>query len=769
MPHFPAAYDEMARLAALKALEIVDTAPSAGFNTVVALAAESLSCPIACVAMLEKDRQWFKAQIGVALASTPRDIAFCNYTVLGEGVFTVADMRIDPRFASNPLVTGELGIRAYAGVPLKCSSGHPVGALCVADTSPRHFTVGDKARLRQLGELTEALLLAHGEQVTAARVARDVSEKARELWQKNRLLQQVERIGKIGGWELDVATNIVTWSDEVARIHELPAGKTCTLDEALAFYPDSAQVARSVARAIELGEPYQFEAAFVSASGARKWVRAAGECERRHGETVRLFGMFEDVTQEKQAEELLWQAANVDELTGLANRHRFNAVLNDRMRACRAETTGLTLMIFDLDNFKEINDTHGHAVGDHVLAEVGRRFQKLSPEGALIARLGGDEFAVIVPGTTLHTQIEGIGRRLLRGMRQPIQIGAEHIYVNSTVGAARFPQDASSAAGLLKMADLSLYSAKQTDRGAVRLYSNDIASLFERRSSAIELVRNALDQRTLIPFYQPKICLKTSACFGFEALARIRSPDGAVIGPPAFAAAFQDRAMARRVGKRMLTEVVEDIAAWKGQRLGPISVSLNASEYDFADGSFAMRVLRALEEHDVPTTWLTIEVTESVFLGAKASLARQALVALDAAGVQIELDDFGTGYASLTHLRSIPVSRLKIDRSFIENICEDGSSSAIVQAVIDMGHRLGCEIIAEGVEREDQAELLRTMGCDAGQGFLFSRPMEKTQASQYLSIPPPDQSALLRDFAAQMRREAVTAPESDRSQRLALG
>jgi EAL domain-containing protein (putative c-di-GMP-specific phosphodiesterase class I) len=321
---------------------------------------------------------------------------------------------------------------------------------------------------------------------------------------------------------------------------------------------------------------------------------------------------------------------------------------------------------------------------------------------------------------------------------------------------------------LLKMADLSLYAAKQTDRGAVRLYSNDIASLFERRSSAIELVRGALDQKTLIPFYQPKICLKTSVCFGFEALARIRSPDGAVIGPQAFAAAFQDRAMARRVGKRMLTEVVNDIAAWKGQGLGPISVSLNASEYDFGDGSFAVRVLRALEEHDVPTTWLTIEVTESVFLGAKACLAREALVALDAAGVQIELDDFGTGYASLTHLRSIPVSRLKIDRSFIENICEDESSSAIVQAVIDMGHRLGCEIIAEGVELDDQAEKLRHMGCDSGQGYLFGRPMPQDSACRLLSTPRAQQSALLRSYAAK-RNMPVATTETEHKSRLIHG
>ena len=755
MPHYPTSYDEKARLEALRALEILDTPPSTAMDSVVQLAAETFCCPIACVAMLDEDRQWFKAQFGIALTSTPRDIAFCNYTVAGDDLFTVEDMSRDPRFADNPLVTAAPNIRFYAGVPIKTDSGHRIGALCVADVVPRKFSAGDKSRLRRLGKVAEMLVQAHADSCRSARVARDFSDKARELWQKNRLLQQVERIGKIGGWELDVVTNTVSWSDEVARIHELPPGKTCTLQEALNFYADgsAAHVASNVAKAIELGEPYQFEAAFVSATGTRKWVRAAGECERCDGKTVRLFGMFEDITLEKQAGQRLWHSANIDELTGLPNRHRFNDALAENLRVCRAADHELTLMIFDLDNFKQINDTRGHGVGDTVLAEVGRRLGDVAPEGAMVARLGGDEFAVIVSGKSTHSVIEDYGRRLLRVLRQPIRVGTEHVYVDGTVGAARFPLDAQSAAELLKKADLSLYSAKQSDRGTVRLYTRDIATLFERHSCAIKLAGKALEKNTLIPYYQPKICLKGNRCFGFEALARIASDDGSVIGPQAFAAAFQDRIMSRRIGKRMLAAVIADIARWRDEGLGPVSVSLNVSEYDFADGVFAKRVLRALAERNLASSWLTIEVTESVFLGAKATLAKEALVALDAAGVGIELDDFGTGYASLTHLRSIPVSRLKIDRSFIESIGEDESSRAIVQAVIDMGHRLGCEIIAEGVEGEEQAHVLRLMACDAAQGYLFGRPMAEDQARLLLSAPPPTQVGFLRVLAAKMQTE----------------
>jgi EAL domain-containing protein (putative c-di-GMP-specific phosphodiesterase class I) len=323
-----------------------------------------------------------------------------------------------------------------------------------------------------------------------------------------------------------------------------------------------------------------------------------------------------------------------------------------------------------------------------------------------------------------------------------------HIYVSGTMGSARFPADAGAAAELVKRADLALYAAKECNRGSIRHYSAELDTLFERHSQAVELTRGALAKRRLVPFYQPKVRLADGRCYAFEALARILDEDGSVIGVSRFAAALEDRVMARRIGKHMLQAVTADIAAWRSAGLEGYSVSLNVGEADFADGKLAKRVLRRLDELSLPRSCLTIEVTESVFLGEGATLAREALLELDQGGVEIELDDYGTGYASLTHLRSTPVSWIKIDRSFVEGLGQAADTSVIVQAVIDLGHKLNCEIIAEGVETAAQADYLRSIGCDAAQGYLFGRPASADQTRAFLVSEAGKQRELLQAVAA---------------------
>jgi diguanylate cyclase (GGDEF)-like protein len=747
---YPVVDDEVLRLDALRALEIVGAPRTAAFEAIAKLVADTFDCPIGFVSLLDKDRQWFKAEYGLGMSSTPREVAFCNYTILKPDVFVVEDALCDERFAGNPLVISAPGVRFYAGVPITVESGHRIGALCVNDICPRRFSDADKERLRQFGTIVEALVAAHIGSLRVAAAAREVTAKAQLLWKNNKLLRQIERFGKIGGWELDLETNIVNWSDEVFRIHDLPIGIHHPLEETLSFYPGDwrSLVTSSIEKAIATGDPFHFESEFVTALDHRKWIRAAGECECQDGEPVRLFGMFQDITEEKAVSERLCRAANFDELTGLANRHHFNQALAVAVESCRKTGSGLTLMILDLDNFKEINDTRGHAVGDDILTEVGRRLAHAAPHSAFVARLGGDEFAVIISEDCSFKGIEKEGNHVLACLKHPIRIGPTHIYIRGTLGIARFPADAANASELLKHADLGLYSAKQLDRGAARLYSPDLATLFERHSRAVDLVRNALSRDSLVPFYQPKMRLDNGGLYGFEALARIRAEDGSILGPAAFGAALEDRVKARRIGRRMLRAVTADIASWRNAGLDPISVSLNVSEYDFLDGKLAQRVLRRLDELALPHSDLTIEVTESVFLGEKTTLVREALARLDAEGIKIELDDFGTGYASLTHLLKFPISRLKIDRSFIENLGVEDGSRVIVQAVIDLGHKLNCEIIAEGVETEAQAGLLRQMGCDAAQGYFFGHPASEEQTRTTLLPELDGQVQRLRTIAA---------------------
>ena len=752
---YPICENEVLRVGALRALEIVGTPPTAAFDAIAQLAAEAFACPIAFISLLDENEQWFKAECGLGSQSTSRDVAFCNYTILGTQAFIVEDALKDERFSTNPLVTGPPGVRFYAGVPITTDSGYRVGALCVNDTRPRQFSGADVARLHKFGKIAEGLVAAHDQAVRATAAAREVAEKAQLLWKKNRLLQQVERIGKVGGWELDIKTNAVEWSDEVARIHELPIGKNYQLEEALSYYPEPwrSLVSDNVEKTKATGKPYDFESQFVTPLGHKKWVRAAGDCEHHDGKPVRLFGMFQDVTLEKEASERLWQAANFDDLTGLPNRRHFNRALGSAIEQAGTSGSSVTLIMLDLDNFKEVNDTRGHAVGDDVLTEIGSRLTHLAAHGSIVARLGGDEFALLASGDLSDEDIIKSGNQILADLKPPIHIGSTHIYIGGTLGVARFPADASNVSELLKKADLALYAAKEASRGSLQLYSPALDTLLERHARAVELVRSALARGRLVPFYQAKVRLDDRSPYGFEALARVLANDGHILTPSAFAAALEDRVMARRIGKKMLHAVTADIASWRDAGLEPHSVSFNVGEADFIDGKLAHRVLKRLDELALPHSCLTIEVTESVFLGDGATLAREALLALDKQGVKIELDDFGTGYASLTHLRSYPVSRLKIDRSFIETLGPDAESRVIVQAVIDLGHNLNCEIVAEGVETANQADILREMGCDAAQGYLFGHPVSSKQTREFLMSEAARQRERLRTMARHSAKE----------------
>jgi diguanylate cyclase (GGDEF)-like protein len=755
---YPIGENEVLRVAALHALEIVDTPPTAAFDSIAQLAAETFGCPIAFVSLLDDDEQWFKSECGLNRQSTSRDIAFCNYTILGTEAFVVEDALKDARFSTNPLVTGPPGVRFYAGVPITTATGYRIGALCVNDTRPRLFSEADIGRLRKFGRIAEGLVAAHEQAVRAAAAARELAEKAQLLWKKNRLLQQVERIGKVGGWELDIESNEVEWSDEVARIHELPIGRQYKLEEALSYYPEPwrSLVSDNVERTKSTGKPYDFESQFVTPLGHKKWVRAAGDCEHQDGKPVRLFGMFQDVTLEKEASERLWQAANFDDLTCLPNRRHFNKALGSAIEQAASSGSAVTLVMLDLDNFKEVNDTRGHAVGDKILTEIGRRLSRIAPHAGIVARLGGDEFALLSTGNLSDKDVLEVGNQILADLKPSVHVGSTHIYIGGTLGAARFPADASNAAELLRKADLALYAAKETCRGSLRLYSPELDTLFERHSRAIDMVRGALVRGRLVPFYQPKVRLHDGSLCGFEALARVLADDGSIVTPSAFAAALDDRVMARRIGKKMLHAVTAHIASWRDAGLEPHSVSLNVGEADFADGRLAHRVLRRLDEVTLPHSCLTIEVTESVFLGDGATLAREALQELDQQGVKIELDDFGTGYASLTHLRAYPVSRLKIDRSFIETLGPDADSRVIVQAVIDLAHNLNCEVVAEGVETTIQADILRQMGCDAAQGYLFGHPASSKQTGDFLMLEATRQQEHLRTLARQSGAEDIS-------------
>jgi diguanylate cyclase (GGDEF)-like protein len=720
---FPLPHDEADRLAALDRLKIVDTPRAPEFDAILTLATRITNCRAGVIGLMEGDRHWFKAVRGLDRADAPRAISLCNYTLLQAEPLIVENLTRDPRFCNNPFVT-ERGTSFYAGVALADQDGCKVGTLCVTDRDPRGSDPAIAETLKYLGRVVEGLLETHARSVQAFQIAEKAAVGERELWKKTRLLEQSEQIAKIGSWEFDPESRTFVLSDEACRIHELPVGTILHIDDMHARFPlsDLDLVAARYRNAEETGEGYEILGDIITAKGNARWTHRIVETEKRNGKVVRIFSAIRDVSADRLAEQALWRAAHYDALTGAPNRHSWTVRLDEAFARASGEQRGLTILILDLDGFKEINDTRGHAAGDGVLCEIARRLESTLPNDAFHARLGGDEFAVLLEGMRAPADIEIIVRALLMSIQKPIVVDTQRLQISGTFGCASFPVDAPTAADLMQKADIALYQAKRSHRSSFVSFRPEIGDLFNDKRHAIDLVAAAIEQNHLVPFYQPKIDLKTGQLLGFEALCRIEAVDGTILGPNQFLPALRDPASSARIGRTMLNLVTSDIVAWRADGLTPGRIAINVTGDDFADGAFHSRVLGRLSSLNLPATALEIEVTENTILGKETAAVNEALQTLRDQGIVISLDDFGTGYASLTHLRDAPIQCIKLDRSFINELNQGGDTAIIVKSIVDLGHSLGMRIVAEGIETNGQAEFLRSIGCDEAQGFLFGRP-----------------------------------------------
>lgn len=320
---------ERARLAAVRALELLDTPSDPSFDSIVKLVAQYFDCPMGLVTLVDHDRQWFKARCGLEATQASRDVAFCNHTIATPDLLVIEDATQDLRFQANPQVTGTPHVRFYAGYPLSIDGVNRLGSLCIIDTAPRRFDDAARSALMRFGRLVEDLVRLHANELALKAAAQKQEGKNRELETKSRLLLQIERMAAIGAWSVDLDTLRAHWSDEIFRLHDLPVGLAPTLEESLGFYRGESrvQVQARLAEAMETGEPFEFAADFITATGRRRRVRSVGHTEIVDGAPARLVGVFQDITAHHEAQQRLWQAANMDFLTGLANRSLFETAL----------------------------------------------------------------------------------------------------------------------------------------------------------------------------------------------------------------------------------------------------------------------------------------------------------------------------------------------------------------------------------------------------------------------------------------------------------
>ncbi|CCE06837.1 conserved hypothetical protein [Bradyrhizobium sp. STM 3843] len=424
-----------------------------------------------------------------------------------------------------------------------------------------------------------------------------------------------------------------------------------------------------------------------------------------------------DITERKRAEARLAFLAQHDALTGLPNRNLLRQQMDEMLVHMRRGSDKMAVLVLGLDNFKSINDTLGHGVGDKLLRGVAKRLRSVLREEDIVARLDSDEFAVVQGGLARPEDAAQLCRRLLQAIADPYQLDGHSVVIGATIGITMAPIDGDDAEKLLKNADMALSRAKTETRGTFSFFEAGMDARAQRRRRMEIELRDAIRREALQPYYQPLIDLSTGRITGFEALVRWPHPERGMIPPSEFIPIAEETGLISALGRLMLRQACHDAAAWPDD----VRVAVNLSPLQFRVGNVLSQVMDVLKQSGLPPTRLELEITETLVL-EKSGQVLATLHALRALGVRISMDDFGTGYSSLSYLRSFPFDKIKIDQSFIRDLAANREAQAIVRSIVSLGRGLGVIITAEGVETEAELRCLRGEGCHEGQGYLFSRP-----------------------------------------------
>ncbi len=462
-----------------------------------------------------------------------------------------------------------------------------------------------------------------------------------------------------------------------------------------------------------------------------KWL-TINAIKNRFGEITHYVGIFSDITQLKAAENKLEQLAYYDPLTRLPNRALFFDRLRQALELARRKSTRMALLFIDLDRFKYVNDTLGHNIGDLLLVEVAERITQCLRKSDTVARLGGDEFTVILTEILRSANVENVAQNIIAALQRKFDIAGHEIYVGASVGIAIYPEDGAELEGLVKNADIAMYQAKLAGRGNYKFFTPELNTSSQRRAELENDLRKAIADQEFTLYYQPKFALKNRRLVGLEALIRWVHPFKGIVSPAEFIPVAEETGFILQIDQWVLETATRQLRQWHAQAGRAPRVSVNLSARQFEHAGLVSSVERALGDARVAPELLELEITEGVIM-KDAKAAAQVLSRLREMGVLISVDDFGTGYSSLSYLKKLPLHVLKIDRSFIIDIEHDDDDKAIVASIISMGHSLNLVVLAEGIETEGQLRLLSEMGCDLGQGYLFSRPVPAAELSRWLA------------------------------------
>ncbi|MGE5615942.1 MAG: putative bifunctional diguanylate cyclase/phosphodiesterase [Bacillota bacterium] len=499
------------------------------------------------------------------------------------------------------------------------------------------------------------------------------------------------------------------------------------------FYAEPGE-RETVMQAIDsIGSVRDREVEMKDRSGRRVWVLLSAQRIRYGGEAC-LLKTLHNIDDRKRMQDDMRHRAMHDTLTNLPNRGMFMEALDRALRRSKRRQNRISVLFIDLDRFKVINDTLGHQAGDQLLTAVAERLRSAVRDSDLVARLGGDEFVVLIEDHAGPEEVMIVAQKILQMLDRPVLIEWREVHISCSIGIAAYPDDGEEVDVLMKNADIAMYQAKERGRNNFQFYSPELNKLTLQRLELETRLKGALERNEFFLQYQPEIDLATGKVLGVEALLRWQDPKTELVMPVDFIPLAEETGTIIQIGRWVLDQALADLKRWRDQGLD-IYVSVNISARQFQHHDLLNEVFQALQNHHVSAKHLRLEVTETMMMHDPPA-AERALSALKGLGVELAVDDFGTGFSSLSLVRRFPIHVVKIDKSFVGGCPHNRECVAIVQAVSAMAYTLGLRVVAEGVETQEQLDMIAAFGCDGAQGFLFSRPVVAAGVPWLVSDPP---------------------------------
>ncbi len=538
----------------------------------------------------------------------------------------------------------------------------------------------------------------------------------------------LESVGD-GLWDLQVQTGEQYLSPNLLRMYGYQEGElqpSLAALDALVHPEDLAQLQQDRQAHFDgLTPSLGNEHRMMCKDGSWKWVHSRGMVISRdaQGQPLRMIGTHTDITERKTADELVWQQAHFDALTGLPNRRLMRERLVQEIKKCRRNHLKLALLFIDLDHFKEVNDTLGHDRGDDLLVEAARRIQRCLREVDTVARMGGDEFTVIITALSDEANLQGILPKLLNALSAPFQLGLDQVFVSASMGVTVYPTDTLEVEDLLKNADQALYVAKAAGRNRYSFFTAALQEAAMQRAQLTHDLRAALQSEEFCIVYQPIVNLANGSIQKAEALIRWQHPTRGLISPADFIPVAESSGLIVEIGEWVFARAAAQVKAWRTLLHPEFQISVNKSPLQFENPNPRhVPWIEQLQALGLPGESMVVEITEGLLLSTSSGVVEQLLKLRDE-GINVSLDDFGTGYSSLSYLQKFDIDFIKIDQSFVRHLVPASTDLVLCQAIIAMAHALGIKVIAEGVETAQQRDLLAAAGCDFAQGYLYSRPV----------------------------------------------